>query len=274
MQDTYFSGFMHKFFCDSSRDEDVTIAISRGKMIEVPLDKVEEMRMHGHLMRSYNGHVFGIRSENDKVTYFKYNDEYTRFELNINDSIALDDATVVDELKNEISAVLRRIFIMLAAVRKGVCLHSVSIKHQDNAIMFSAVSGTGKTTHANLWQEVFECVEIINGDNGYLVVEDNRPYLYGSPWCGTSADCLNVRVPLKAVVFIEQAKKNSIEKLGVAEAFMRLSSRCFMPIWDNKLMLDAINSAEVLANTIECYLLKCLPDRDAVRVCYDGIYSN
>jgi len=265
---------MHKFFCDSSRDEDVTITISRGKMIEVPLDEVKEMRMHGHMMRSYNGQVFGIRSENDKVTYFKYNDEYTRFELNINDSITLDDAAIADGLVNEISAVLRRIFIMLVAVRNGVCLHSASIKYKNAGIMFSAVSGTGKTTHANLWQEVFEGVEIINGDNGYLVVEDNGPYLYGSPWCGTSADCLNVKVPPKAVIFIEQAKENSIEKLGVAEAFMRLSSRCFMPVWDNKLMLGAIDTAEVLANTIECYLLKCLPDKDAVRVCYDGIYSN
>ena len=272
MPDLYFNENMEKYFCDNSRDEDVTIAISRGKMIEAPNDAAKEMYLHGHMISSFNRHVFCIRSEYDKVTYFKYNNEYTRFVININDQIDLGDTAVVEALKVEISSVLRRVFIMLAALRHGVCIHSSSIRLDDEAIVFSAVSGMGKSTHADLWRTRFGSAEIINGDNIYLVVENGIPYVFGSPWCGTSNKCVNTKAPLKAIVFLEQAKENTIEKLCVAESFMRLSARCFMPHWDNKLMLEAINTAETLTGIVDCYLLRCLPDLDSVRVCYNGIY--
>ena len=152
-------------------------------------------------------------------------------------------------------------------------MHSSSIRHNGEAIIFSAFSGTGKTTHTNLWREVFPNVEIINGDNGYCLAEDDGVYIYGAPWCGTSGECMNVKVPVKAVVFLEQAKENSIQKLSVPMAFMRLSTGCFLPAWDKELMTNSVVTTERMAASIDCYVLKCLPDHDAVRTAHYGIYG-
>ena len=274
LPEEYFDEHMYKFYYNGSRDEDVAVALSSGKMIEIPNDATKKASVTGHTVYNFNGINYAIRSEYDKITYFSYDNGYTSFVLNINEKIDLGDMLVVDDLKIEISAVLRRIFIMLVTIRSGVCLHSASIKYKEYAIMFSGVSGTGKTTHANLWRTVFSDVDIINGDNGYLLIEDKNIYVYGSPWCGTSGECMSIKVPAKAVVFLEQAKENCIVRLSIAEAFMRLSARCFVPSWDEKLMLDTLNTTEMLANTINCYLLKCLPDKNAVKACYNGIYQS
>ena len=273
MPDAYFNGYMEKFFYDDSCDASVMISVINDKMIEPPPNATEESCIPGHTVYAFDGYKYILRSEYDKITGYQYNNEYTNFVITINDTITRDDATVIDALKIEISSVLRRIFIMLAAIKNGVFFHSVSLEYGGEAIAFSAVSETGKTTHANLWKEAYANVAMINGDSAYLIWENHKAYIYGSPWCGTSDVSMNMKAPVKAIVFLEQAMENTIEKLNIPDAFMRLSSRCFMPLWDKVLMLKALNAAEELSHAVNCYLLKCLPDNDAVKVCYNGIYG-
>ncbi len=57
--------------------------------------------------------------------------------------------------------------------------------------------------------------------------------VFGLPWCGTSEEYMNSSVPLKAVVFLEQADENHIIKLEKSEAVMRLISGSFWPLGAN-----------------------------------------
>lgn len=268
LPDEFLAENMHKFYCNDSQSEDILIGMTKEPM------PVSSEALNVHTVHKLGGRNYYMMSKNDSVTHFKFDDDYSCFFINLNESINLEglNEKEIAALAVCINSALRRIFIMVVAEKGGVCLHSSTIQFDGEAICFSASSGTGKTTHTDLWSEVYPAIQVINGDMCYLFIDGGNPCFYGSPWCGTSGECKNVIAPVKTIVFLEQAKENVIQKLSIPEAFMRISTKCFMPLWDKKLNLKAINTTELLSEKIPCYLLRCLPNKDAARVCYNGIY--
>jgi len=258
---------MYKFQCGNSETEDVLIEVadSQAPVIE-GIGKV-------HKVYSFGGKNYYMMSDDDYVTNIQFNSDYSRFVVNINKSAKKEklNKQSENELFEAVNSSLKRIFVMAVAGKGGVCLHSSTIKFNGAAICFSASSGTGKTTHTNLWRDVFPDIEVINGDMGYLSARGGEAYYFSAPWCGTSGECVSASAPVKALVFLEQAKQNIIHKISTDEAFMRLSTRCFMPSWHKYLYLKAIDTAELLAGLADCYLLKCLPNKGAAQVCHHGI---
>lgn len=156
---------------------------------------------------------------------------------------------------------------MAAALAKhdGTIIHSSSIIYQNKCVMFSAASGTGKSTYTDMWQELYH-LPILNGDSAACRVINGNPIAYGIPWCGTSEQFINEHAPLAAIVFLEQAKENSIVKLDTVEAFMRLTERCIMLRWSESLTKESLFTIQSVVENVDCYLLKCLPDHDAVEL--------
>ena len=142
-------------------------------------------------------------------------------------------------------------------------IHTSAISYNNSGIIFSAPSGTGKSTHTSLWQENFENVEIINDDMPLVSIKDDKIILHGAPWAGSTGINKNVSVPLKAIVFLEQAKENSIEKLMTLPALQRLLREFYVPS-DRELIDKTYAFLNLLLTNIPCYVLKCLPDKDAV----------
>jgi len=272
MPDIYIGPYMPLFACGNGEKEDVTINFALGQI--PPVDMENSTGFMVHKVFRVNGSNCYMLSMNDYVTHFIYNNEYTEFTFNVNEKL-FKNAYDLDNPNNinGVGSILRRMCIMITAARGGICLHASTIKYGNDAISFSASSGVGKTTQTNLWMETFPGVEVINGDNGYLFEENGLVYFHSVPWCGTSNQCMNVKAPVKAVVFLEQANHNYIHKLDTPEAFMRLSARCFMPVWEKNLMVKAIDTSERIINMVNCYLLRCLPDTDAVLTAKSGIYG-
>ncbi|MDR0326557.1 MAG: hypothetical protein LBI19_10760 [Oscillospiraceae bacterium] len=262
---------MAKFRVDNSEREDVSIQIANGQFPSFAAS--DEKGIQAHSVHCVGDDYVYLMSADDFVTYIQFNEDLSCFTINIGKNDDGQDEQAREFLIECVNSALRRIFIMSVAQRGGICLHSSTIRWNGDAICFSAGSGTGKTTHTNLWRETFPGVDVLNGDKGYLLYKEGAAYFYSAPWCGTSGECINTAAPLKAVVFLEQAKENAIGKIGVPEAFMRLTARCFLPSWDKNLYLKAIDTAESLAGVIDCYHLRCLPDREAARVCYHGVYQ-
>jgi len=260
LPDEYLGVNMHKFHCNETKKEDVLISMSNNPMPQSARGKII------HTTYSHNGSNYYVFSEADFITYFQFNDSYSEFIINKNDSGH-------KYYPDAVQSALRRIFIMIAAARGGVCLHASTIGINGEAVCFSASSGVGKTTHTNLWRAAFPEVEVINGDMGYLFAENGVVYYYSAPWCGTSGECLNIKAPVRSIVFLEQSKQNEIQKLPVPESFMRLCTRCFMPAWDKNLSMKSIETAETLSGITDCRLLKCLPNKESAKVCHYGIYN-
>jgi len=219
-------------------------------------------------------HFFG--TPYNIISYTKVNDGYTECIFNIKPDYhdRLDGPEARESIRDTVMMDIRKALTGRLALDRGICIHSSVINFDNDGILFSAVSGTGKSTHARLWQEVFPGTEIINGDNGFCRVLDVAAYVFGAPWCGNSNEYLNKRLPIKAFVFLERATENSIEKLNVSDAFIRLSARCYMPFWDKALVNRALDTVECITRTIDCFLLRCLPDCDSVKVAEREIFRS
>lgn len=103
---------------------------------------------------------------------------------------------------------------------QGLVLHASAIAHQGRAVLFSAASGVGKSTHTRLWQKQFgaEAAAILNDDKPALRLLDGQWWVYGTPFSGNSDENRNQRCPLHALVFLERSAHNAIRPLSVEEA--------------------------------------------------------
>ncbi len=64
-------------------------------------------------------------------------------------------------------------------------VHGAAISYKNNAVLFIAPSGTGKSTHIRLWHRYLgDAIGIINGDKPILHITKNEINVYGTPWAG------------------------------------------------------------------------------------------
>lgn len=175
------------------------------------------------------------------------------------------DSTLVQMVQERLLSAFMEIFTAVLAMHKGLHIHSAAIDWQGRGLVFAAPSGVGKTTHAHLWQDLYDVI-VLDGDASACRLIEGQPHVFGLPWCGTSQEYVNSSAPLQAMIFLEQAEENSIIKLDRAEAVMRMISGSFLPYWSKHLMVQVIDTAEELSNLVGCYLLQCRPDDQAVEL--------
>ena len=94
-------------------------------------------------------------------------------------------------------------------------LHSSLVRRAEgDAILFTAPSGTGKSTQAGLWER-FAGAETLNGDRSMLRRVDGVWTAFGSPFAGTSGIYRNESAPVRALIVLRQAPENTIRRLSV-----------------------------------------------------------
>ena len=148
----------------------------------------------------------------------------------------------------------------------GLILHASLIRKTDDAgIVFSAPSGTGKSTQADLWAE-HEGADVLNGDRAALRKIDGEWRAFGLPYAGTSGIYRNESAPLKALVALRQAPENRIRKLSVSEAFRYLYPETLIHRWDPDFESRATALLLEVMSEVPVYLLECRPDKDAVEL--------
>lgn len=174
-------------------------------------------------------------------------------------------------LKKESSLTMRMLFRgmgleFLMALNRRVILHSSYIAWKGKGIVFSAPSGTGKSTQAELWRKHRPGTEIINGDRSILTCERGIPEVYGLPLCGSSGIAVNKSFPLGAVVVLRQAKTNTVRRVGVREAVSLIYSECGLSLWDRDAAANVLDVVSEIAESVPVYCLSCLPHSSAVDV--------
>ena len=151
---------------------------------------------------------------------------------------------------------------------KNYILHSSYIVYQDYAILFTAPSGTGKSTQADLWKK-YRGIEIINGDRTLLTKDENQFYANGWPICGSSKICYNRRYPLKAIVMLEQGPANEIRELTGIEKTRRLLKEITINYHDQEYLDNALNFIEQLIKELPIIILSCTISQEAVDILDD-----
>lgn len=148
---------------------------------------------------------------------------------------------------------------------KGFILHGSVIKYENQGIIFTASSGVGKSTQAELWRK-YEKAEIINGDKAFIRYFNDKVMVYGSPWSGSSNIIKNEKAPLKAIIVLEQGKENKIRELKDLEKIFLFNTHVYYPYWDKKLVNSVMETLNVVLKRIPIYLLSCKPEREAVSI--------
>jgi hypothetical protein len=171
--------------------------------------------------------------------------------------------------KMAIDNALMLLFAM-ATARLGTALfHAAVVSHEGQGYMFLGKSGTGKSTHAQLWLEHIEGTELVNDDNP--VVRDG--VVYGSPWSGKTPCYRNVSYPLGGIVLLSQAPYNQIRRLGGIEAYTALVASISGQRWNSRIADGLHQTENALVTNVPVWHLECLPDEEAARLCRKTVNS-
>lgn len=157
-------------------------------------------------------------------------------------------------------------------VQYGVLLmHGSALCMDGEAYLFTASSGTGKSTHARLWREVFgDRVWMINDDKPLLRVTDAGVTVWGSPWNGKHRLGKNASAPLRAVVSLHRDRENHIEPLKQAAAFSVLVKQIYSSK-DPATMAQIMALEKRLLDRVDFYALGCNMEPDAAQIAWEGM---
>ena len=150
----------------------------------------------------------------------------------------------------------------------GLILHASYIIWKGGAILFTAPSGTGKSTQAELWAE-YQHAEVINGDRAVLREKDGEMRAYGLPFAGSSGICVNKSAPVRAVVVLAQAAENAVYELTPAEAIKHLYSQCALNRWNREEVEEVFGVLAKMVQKTKVVKLDCLPNLSAVEILSD-----
>ena len=152
-------------------------------------------------------------------------------------------------------------------------LHSSAVEYDGKAYLFSAPSGTGKSTHTSIWVKHFKTARIINDDKPALRFFDGKLYACGSPWSGKTDQNINVCVPVGGICFLSRDKENHIEKADDSFALKNLLEQTVRPT--NERAMDAVLLfVDKIIQTTGVYKLGCNMELNAAQVSYDGMKNN
>jgi len=162
---------------------------------------------------------------------------------------------------------LKMMYDLATAGKDTLHVHAAVVSCGGKGYLFLGPSGTGKSTHAQLWIKHIGGTELVNDDNP--VVRDG--VVYGSPWSGKTPCYRNVSYPIGGIVRLSQAPYNKIRRLSGIEAYVDLAESVGGKVWDSRIAEGLHQAENKLASTVPMWHLECLPDEEAARLCHDTI---
>lgn len=156
---------------------------------------------------------------------------------------------------------------------KAFLLHSSFINWQNKGILFSAPSGTGKSTQADLWNK-HENAEIINGDRAGVRNVDGVWSAYGLPVAGSSGIYKNKKAQISHIIVLRQGNENKLTRLSPRDAFIKIYSETTVHTWDAEFQGNILNMISDLVQNVPVYLYECLPDESAVEFLKEQIIKD
>ena len=174
--------------------------------------------------------------------------------------------------KLAIDNALMVLYALATANQQTVLFHAAVVSYKGDGYMFLGPSGTGKSTHASLWQRYIDDTELVNDDNPVVRFgDDGHAVVYGSPWSGKTPCYRNVQYPLGGIVLLSQAPYNKIQRLKGLEAYAALVPSISGMRWDRRIADGLHHTENALATTVPMWHLECLPDEGAARLCNETI---
>ena len=152
----------------------------------------------------------------------------------------------------------------------GFMLHASAVVYKDRAYLFSAPSGTGKSTHTQLWLKAFgeDNAYILNDDKPVIRLKDGQIMVYGTPWSGKTDFNKNRGVPLQGICFLERAKENHIQRIDAKDAVFKILNQTIRP-GDEGLMSNLLQLIDCVLGASDVFRMGCNMSLDAAYTAYN-----
>ncbi len=153
----------------------------------------------------------------------------------------------------------------------GIILHSSCIVVDDMAYAFSADSGTGKSTHTQLWlKHLGDRAYMLNDDKPAIRLIDGKVYACGTPWSGKYDYSTPRIVELAGICFLERSETNRIKKADTSKAVYSIFSQTIRNLNAEKMdkLFDVLE--EIFAK-VPLYELGCDISEEAFLTSYNAM---
>lgn len=153
----------------------------------------------------------------------------------------------------------------------GILLHSSCIVVDDKAYAFSADSGTGKSTHTQLWLKHFgDRAYMLNDDKPAIRLIDGKVYACGTPWSGKYDYSTPAVVELAGICFLERSENNWIRKADTGKAVFNIFSQTIRKL-SKKNMDSLFDVLEQIFSKVPLYEFGCNISEEAVLTSYNAM---
>ncbi len=153
----------------------------------------------------------------------------------------------------------------------GMLLHASAVAVDGVAYLFSAPSGTGKSTHTGLWRQYFgDRAEILNDDKPAIRLHDGKPYVYGTPFSGKVDLSANKRAELGGICMLSQGEENRITRLSTAAALPQLMQQTLRPT-QPRLMNRLLTALDAVLLQTPVFAMACTISEEAVATSYQAL---
>lgn len=153
----------------------------------------------------------------------------------------------------------------------GILLHSSCIVVDGMAYAFSADSGTGKSTHTQLWLKYFgDRAHMLNDDKPAIRLIDGKVYACGTPWSGKYDYSSPEIAELAGICFLERSEDNWIRKADTGKAVFNIFSQTVRKLNADRMdmLFDVL---EQIFAKVPLYEFGCNISREAVLTSYNAM---
>lgn len=173
----------------------------------------------------------------------------------------------------ELSALLRKICEVLVPF-DILLLHGSAIAVDGNGYLFTARSGTGKSTHAALWRK-----ELISSGHDVFMINDDKPFIKvsadeilicGTPWSGKHHLDTDSMVPLCAIGKIEKSGTNMTVPLPKNEYWTTMIKQSYIPE-KQELAEHVLSMIQKIIEKAPCFRILCNMEPEAAHISWQAM---
>lgn len=147
-------------------------------------------------------------------------------------------------------------------------LHGSTVAVDGKAFLFTARSGTGKSTHTRFWLEVFgDRARMVNDDKPFLQITGSGVVAHGSPWSGKHGLDSNISAPLAGICLLERGVENSIRRATPEELLPMLFHESAHPRDPSQAEAHRL-LVEALSRNVPLWQMRCNKNPEAAIIAH------
>ncbi|MBR3738744.1 MAG: hypothetical protein IKN26_08410 [Eubacterium sp.] len=149
--------------------------------------------------------------------------------------------------------------------------HGAVIEYNNKGFIFTAPSGTGKTTHISLWKKFLgDKMSIVNGDKPILHFENGEVFAYSTPYAGKERLQNHSSVKLSGICLIKRGKENKIQKVNAGDYLTEIVPQVYMPFEPLQAM-KTLEHLDELLKDVPMYVLYCDISKEAFKTSFEEL---